>query len=129
MVAQLWAFSCQIGKDSSFSHICVTTVTYAAIQPCYDAFTMHTLTVYISDDCYSCEETLRILDEIRLQFPALEVTLVDTQREPMPEGVFAVPTYLLNDKVVSLGNPNRTVLAEKLTQLFTSPTSLTLEPE
>ncbi|VAW30915.1 hypothetical protein MNBD_CHLOROFLEXI01-1744 [hydrothermal vent metagenome] len=88
---------------------------------------MHTLTVYISDDCYSCEETLRILDEIRLQFPALEVTLVDTQREPMPEGVFAVPTYLLNGKVVSLGNPNRTVLAEKLTQLFTSPAPLKME--
>jgi glutaredoxin len=90
---------------------------------------MHTLTVYISDDCYSCEETLRILDEVRLQFPVLEVTLVDTQREPMPEAVFAVPTYVLNGKVVSLGNPNRIVLAERLTQLFASPAPLEMEPK
>lgn len=88
---------------------------------------MHTLTVYISDDCWSCEETHRILDEVRPQFPALTVELVNTQQEPMPEGVFAVPTYLLNGKVISLGNPNRTILTQKLAQLFSSPIPLELE--
>ncbi|MCP4418165.1 MAG: hypothetical protein GY805_16205 [Chloroflexi bacterium] len=102
---------------SSISQICVTGVTYAAVQPCYDA-SMHTLTVYISDDCWSCEETYRILDEVTSQFPTLTVSLVNTRQEPMPDGVFAVPTYVLNGNIISLGNPSRASLAQKLTALF-----------
>jgi len=87
---------------------------------------MHTLTVYISDDCWSCEETNRILDEIAPRFPALAVELVNTQQEPMPEGVFAVPTYLLDGKIISLGNPSRTLLAQKIAALF-DPSPATVE--
>ncbi len=91
---------------------------------------MHTLTVYISDDCWSCDETQRIIDEIRPQFPALAVTLVNTQQEPMPEGVFAVPTYALNGKVISLGNPSRASLAHKLAVLFeSSPAPVETNPK
>ena len=66
---------------------------------------MHTLTVYIADDCWSCAETLRILDDVAPLFPDLALNVVNTQQEPLPDGVFAVPTYLLNNKVISLGNP------------------------
>ena len=78
----------------------------------------HTLTVYISDDCWSCEETHRILDEVTPQFPNLLLRRVDTQQEPLPEGVFAVPTYLLDGKVISLGNPTRAALQKRLSALF-----------
>lgn len=85
---------------------------------------MHTLTVYISDDCWSCEETQRILDEIGSQFPNLLLDLVNSRLEPLPDGVFAVPTYLLNGKVISLGNPTREALQKRLTDLFTVSASL-----
>ena len=78
----------------------------------------HTLTVYISDDCWSCEETVRILDDVTPHFPDLLLQRVDTQQQPLPEGVFAVPTYLLDGKVISLGNPTREVLRKRLAALF-----------
>lgn len=78
----------------------------------------HTLTVYISDDCWSCAETQRILDDVAPQFPDLLLRRVDTQQEPLPEGVFAVPTYLLDGKVISLGNPPREALQKRLMALF-----------
>ncbi|WP_420643845.1 hypothetical protein [Candidatus Leptofilum sp.] len=78
----------------------------------------HTLTVYISDDCWSCEETQRILADVTPNFPDLMLRCVDTQQEPMPDGVFAVPTYLLDGKVISLGNPTRESLRQRLAALF-----------
>jgi hypothetical protein len=79
---------------------------------------MHTLTVYIADDCWSCAETRRILDDILPQFPDLLLNLVNTQLEPLPDHVFAVPTYLLNGEIVSLGNPTREALQKRLTTIF-----------
>lgn len=85
---------------------------------------MHTLTVYISHECWSCEETERILDDVIPHFPDLLLNLVNTQQEPLPEDVFAVPTYLLNGKVISLGNPTRQALQKRLNSLFGgSPTA------
>ena len=81
---------------------------------------MNTLTVYISNDCWSCEETQRILDDITPQFPKLLLKMKNTQHEPLPDGVFATPTYLLNDKVISLGNPTREALHKRLTKLFSN---------
>lgn len=78
----------------------------------------HTLTVYISDDCWSCEETLRILDDVTPQFPDLLLERVDTQQATLPENVFAVPTYLLDGKVISLGNPTREALRKRLAAVF-----------
>ncbi len=78
---------------------------------------MHTLTVYIADDCWSCVETRRILDDVMPLFPNTLLNLVNTATQPLPENVFAVPTYLLNDKVISLGNPTREALQKWLTTL------------
>ncbi|GJM43066.1 MAG: hypothetical protein DHS20C20_33480 [Ardenticatenaceae bacterium] len=79
---------------------------------------MHTLTVYIADDCWSCVETQRILDDVASLFPDLALNVVNTQQEPLPDGVFAVPTYLLNNKVISLGNPTREALRKQLAATF-----------
>ena len=81
---------------------------------------MNTLTVYISDECWSCEETQRILDDITPQFPELLLNLVNIRQEPLPDGIFAVPTYLLNEKVISLGNPTREALRKRLAKLFSN---------
>ena len=58
------------------------------------------------------------MDDITPQFPELLLNLVNTGQEPLPDGVFAVPTYLLNGKVISLGNPTRSALVKKLASLF-----------
>ena len=47
-------------------------------------------------------------------FPEATVELVDIQGSPLPEYVFAVPTYVLNGRVISLGNPTRQELSQKL---------------
>ena len=75
---------------------------------------MMQLQVYISQDCWTCEETVRIVEDVAPHFPDVEVEVLDTDETPMPEGVFAVPTYVLNGRVISLGNPTRTELNKKL---------------
>ena len=75
---------------------------------------MHTLTVYIADDCWSCTETRRILKEVAPHFPELQLNVVNTEKGPLPDGVFAVPTYLLDGKIISLGNPTREALQKRL---------------
>jgi hypothetical protein len=79
---------------------------------------MHTLTVYISADCWTCEETHRILNDVTPRFPDLLLRCIDAQQEPLPDGVFAVPTYLLDDRVISLGNPTREALQTRLAAVF-----------
>ena len=78
---------------------------------------MHKLTVYIADDCWSCNETQRILDDVMPHFPDLLLKLVNTSQQPLPDHVFAVPTYLLNGKIISLGNPTRDALQRRLANI------------
>jgi alkyl hydroperoxide reductase subunit AhpF len=73
------------------------------------------LDIYISDDCWSCEESVRIVNDVAPFFPDITIKLLNLQDNVAPEEVFAVPTYVLNGKVIFLGNPTRKQLIEKLT--------------
>lgn len=84
--------------------------------------TTPTLHVYIADDCWSCRETRRILADVAVQFPDIQVELRDLSQEK-PDDVFAVPTYVLNGRVISLGNPTRKELHQKLAAVQTLTTS------
>ncbi|MCA9958323.1 MAG: hypothetical protein KC443_04785 [Anaerolineales bacterium] len=75
---------------------------------------MVTLQVYVAADCWSCQETRRLVADMQLLFPDVSFELLDTAQTPLPDYVFAVPTYVLNGRVISLGNPTRAVLAQKL---------------
>lgn len=75
---------------------------------------MKKLQIYISEDCWSCEETHRIVADIAPQFPTVAVEMIDTAETPLPESVFAVPTYVLDGRVIFLGNPTRDELSYKL---------------
>ena len=75
---------------------------------------MTKLQVYISDDCWTCEETRRIVADIRPQFPQIQVELLSLNEVTRPPTVFAVPTYVLNGRVIFLGNPIRDELRSKL---------------
>ena len=74
------------------------------------------LQVYITDGCWSCAETRRIVADVAPCFPTVLVEFLDMTTSDRPESVFAVPTYLLNGRVISLGNPTRTELSQQLTQ-------------
>jgi hypothetical protein len=64
------------------------------------------LEVYVSSHCRSCGEAQRLAREAATRFPGMDVRLVDLDDgEPIPEAVVAVPTYVMNDRVVWLGNP------------------------
>ena len=73
------------------------------------------LEIYISEKCWSCQESIRIAEELTPLFPNVTIDLINIQEHDVPEEVFAVPTYLMNGKVVFLGNPTRQQLIEKLT--------------
>jgi hypothetical protein len=77
---------------------------------------MRTLQIYTSDDCWSCEESLRIAAEARARFDHVKVELLDLMNDQRPEVVFAAPTYVLDGKVISLGNPSRERLWRQLEQ-------------
>lgn len=66
------------------------------------------LEIYIANHCTGCQEALRIAEQARA-VPDLEVAVIDVDRatDPIPSKVVAVPTYLLDGRVVSLGNPDR----------------------
>ena len=72
-----------------------------------------TLHVYIADDCWSCQETRRIVADVAPQFPDLGIELRHISQDK-PDDVFAVPTYVLNGRVIFLGNPTRDELRRKL---------------
>ena len=55
-------------------------------------------------------EAGKIADEIRVEFPDVRVMLVEhgsTDEDDWPDTVIATPTYELNGKIMSPGNPYR----------------------
>lgn len=74
------------------------------------------LEIFVLDDCWSCEESRRIAAEAQVRFPGMEVALLDLERDGRPPDVFAAPTYVLDGKIVSLGNPRREELWKRITR-------------
>lgn len=66
------------------------------------------LEVYVSSECPNCDEAVRLAKETATRYPNVVVRLIDLDQldgNPPPDPVVAVPTYLLNGRVVFLGNP------------------------
>jgi alkyl hydroperoxide reductase subunit AhpF len=66
------------------------------------------LDVYVSSECPNCGEAARLAEEAAVRYPDVVVRVIDLDQldgNPPPDPVVAVPTYLLNGRVVSLGNP------------------------
>lgn len=77
---------------------------------------MHALAVFVEAGCASCRLAIEVADRAREQYPALDVKVVDigVSSEQRPQGVFAVPTFVLDGEVVSLGTPSWDRLAPLL---------------
>lgn len=75
---------------------------------------MTKLDVYIADDCWSCTETGRIVSKVMDEFPSISVETINAETGRWPSYVFAAPTYVLNGRVISLGNPGWQQLRDQL---------------
>ena len=67
------------------------------------------LDIYVSSHCSNCAEARLLAHEAAAVFPAVSVHVIDLDmtEAPAPEYVVAAPTYVLNGRVISLGNPYR----------------------
>lgn len=75
---------------------------------------MH-LEIYVSCHCSNCDEALAIASEAR-DIPGIEVNVInlDNVNDSPPPGIVAVPTYRLDGRIVSLGNPDRRLFIDRL---------------
>jgi len=76
------------------------------------------MTVFVSDHCFNCKDSLVIAEQIKQKYPHVFVNVFNIDNRARPDvDIFAVPTYALNGKVVFLGNPTDqqidTLLGEK----------------
>ncbi|MDO8732671.1 MAG: thioredoxin family protein [Actinomycetota bacterium] len=74
------------------------------------------LTVLVAEHCAACERTPQVLAVIAALVPGLTVTVIDVDQEPVPAGITLIgtPTYLVEGRVVSLGNPEPRRIADLL---------------
>ena len=66
------------------------------------------LDIYIGQHCTNCQEALVIAAAARgIAGVVVRVIDWDDPCQSVPSRVIAVPTYVLDDAIVSLGNPDR----------------------
>lgn len=77
-----------------------------------------TLRIYVSQHCWACQEALRLAREVERRFARLNLELIDVGSEGSRniDDVFAVPTYVLNGRTLSLGNPTPGELFSQIEQ-------------
>lgn len=65
------------------------------------------LQIFVADHCPNCAVARGLARWIAGRYPDLAVSVVDIDdpRAEVPECVFATPTFLLDGRLVSLGNP------------------------
>ena len=81
---------------------------------------MNRLDVYVTSGCSSCRRAREIAASLLGVYPELLVQVVEAEGAPegsLPESVVAVPAYVLDGSLISLGNPNPVTLREQLAAL------------
>ena len=76
------------------------------------------LDVYVADDCRACDESRRLAGIVAERYPTIRVRIVNLSepKSDLPEAVVAVPTFVLDDGVLHLGNPREDWLLKELEQ-------------
>ncbi len=74
------------------------------------------LEVFVGEHCWQCPEARALAHEFQKEFAALKVRVIDLDQPGVkkPANVFAVPTFLLNGKLISLGTPYRDELRDEI---------------
>ena len=78
--------------------------------------------IYVMENCFACDYAMEVAETIQDKFPEVDVRIVDMANpsEAIPDNVFATPTYLLNGRVWSLGNPSPEQVTDTLTGFATA---------
>jgi glutaredoxin len=77
------------------------------------------LQVYVRDDCWSCAEARRLVKNIAPLYPEIVVEMVNVEKDHKPDSDFAVPTFMLDGQIISLGNPYPEELQGKIEKALT----------
>jgi len=75
---------------------------------------MPKLDVYIEDTCWACAESRRIVADIGPNVPSVDIELRSLDDGRRPSAVFATPTYVLDGRIIYMGNPTLEELIRKL---------------
>jgi hypothetical protein len=77
------------------------------------------LQVYVEDGCQTCDRAVRLVKDVESEYPQLAVRVTDIGGSACDRSdVFAVPTYVLDDRVFSLGNPQPDHLRREIESLL-----------
>ena len=84
---------------------------------------MTTLRVYVSAACASCATAYERVAQVRQLRPhqPIEVVDLDQAGAKRPSAAFGTPTYYLDDRVISLGNPSLPALLAELNRAEAPP--------
>lgn len=66
------------------------------------------LTLFVDQLCTSCGPAREVAARVAREFPGVRVRVLDlgvVSSDSVPEDVFAAPTFMLNNQVISLGTP------------------------
>lgn len=80
---------------------------------------MSTLQIYITKGgCSSCDVVEEVAEQVAIRLPGLKIEIIDLNQpgSVKPPVVFAVPTYLWEGSIISLGNPDPEWLFEELSK-------------
>ncbi len=93
--------------------------SYDSVEISGDRVPQHEVAIYVARHCSVCAYAYEIAALIRRDFPDIAVRLVDVAEaaEPLPESVFATPTYLIDGRRWYLGNPSPAEVIETLSKL------------
>lgn len=79
------------------------------------------LDVYVASDCVGCAAAHAMTTRVRTEFPRVAVELFDLDVSSIrpPAVVVAVPTFVLDGRVISLGTPSWEQIASQLDAAIT----------
>jgi thioredoxin family protein len=79
-----------------------------------------TLRIYVGKHCWSCDEALRLAKGLRKKFAGLNIEIInlDSEDSVNHDDVFSTPTYVLNGRTISLGNPTCEELVASVSALL-----------
>ncbi len=77
-----------------------------------------TLRIYVAQHCPSCDEAKRLAGEVRKRFTGVNLEVIDlgVKGNHNLDDVFSVPTFVLDGRTFSIGNPTPAELFTRLTE-------------
>ncbi len=77
------------------------------------------LEIYVDDHCQSCDQAEALAAEAREWFPALRAIIHRLGPNiALPDGVVAVPAYVLDKRLIQYGTPERRQIGQAILDAF-----------